>query len=274
MELTYTHWGKTQTHAPKVVLLHGMGGSGSLWRPIAAQLEDQLQILAPDQRGHGGSRPAGPGFTPLDFGKDLQETLEIADFYPAWIVGHSMGARTACALAHLKPEYVQGLVLVDLGFQGLAGGGFGENLSALLKLLPMQFKSRAAARDFLEKHSPDASITQYLLAVSQPVRKDQPSGEITFPFDRESLLETVEGARNTSLRSWVQEFDAHKIPTLALRGGESRVWSKSDFEEEKKLFSDYSHVVFEEMPGAGHGLPFEKRKEFCERLLRWIQTAR
>src|SRR5687768_17719997 len=41
---------------PKILLLHGMGGTGALWRPLAAALEDHFEILAPDQRGHGGSQ--------------------------------------------------------------------------------------------------------------------------------------------------------------------------------------------------------------------------
>ena len=107
----------------KILLLHGMGGTGALWRPIAATLENDFDILAPDQRGHGGSivptvpgARSKPGYSPLDYGRDVIETMESLAFHPAWVVGHSMGVRSACGAAFLKPEWVRGLVLVDLGF--------------------------------------------------------------------------------------------------------------------------------------------------------------
>lgn len=62
------------------------------------------------------------------------------------------------------------------------------------------------------------------------------------------------------------------MPVLALRGGDSRVWSKADFDEERRQFADYPSIRFEEVPGTGHGLPFEKRKEFVELLLKWTDS--
>ena len=275
MELAFSTWGPRPSEidkdAKKIVLLHGMGGTGAIWRPIAIELENDFSILAPDQRGHGGSSQVTSGdFHPLDFGRDVLETMDREHFEPAWVVGHSMGARTACAVAKLRPQAVAGLVLVDLGFIGLAGGGFGANLSTLLKDLPMEFESRDTARTYLAAHSPDPAISQYLLAVSQPLDPKAPSGPLRFPFNREALLLTVESARTISLREWVADFGRSGMPVLALRGGVSRVWSKADFEMEKRLFEKYPNVVFEEVAGAGHGLPFEKRKEFTARLRNFI----
>src|SRR5688572_25996558 len=111
----------------KLLLLHGMGGNGSLWRPVAANLEDHADLLCPDQRGHGQSLVPGDTaieeFGPLAYGADLRDTCEAADFVPAWVIGHSMGVRSACGYAKLAPDAVSGLVLVDLGFSGVAGGG-------------------------------------------------------------------------------------------------------------------------------------------------------
>jgi esterase len=274
MELAYSRWDSSLTGTTNIVLLHGMGGTGAIWRPIAADLERDCRILAPDQRGHGGSQEVPERkFHPLDFGRDVIETMEATGFHPAWVVGHSMGARTACAVAQLRPDRVNGLVLIDLGFIGLAGGGFGESLSKLLKNLPMEFDSRPEARTYLAEHSPDPAISQYLLAVSQLVDPAQPSGRLRFPFDREALLETISSARQISLREWVHDFGRAGFPVLVLRGGESKVWSKSDFEIEKRLAEKYPNIVFEEMPGAGHGLPFEKRREFTERLRRFIESS-
>ncbi len=267
MELGYQIW-STAPALPPMILLHGMGGTGALWRPIAASLESHYRLIAPDQRGHGGSQTPQTSYTPQDFGQDVLDTMAITRSHPAWIVGHSMGARTAAAAAWLRPTWVKGIVLIDIGFSGPAGGGMGDNLYQFLSILPLQFGSRTEARDFMSARCPDPSMGQYLMAVARM----HGDGSLTFPFDRDALLRTLEGVRDSSIRPWLRELGARGMPVLALRGGDSRVWSKADFDEERRQFADYPSIRFEEVPGTGHGLPFEKRKEFVELLLKWTDS--
>jgi pimeloyl-ACP methyl ester carboxylesterase len=279
MELAHTLWKPDLPDYPKLVLLHGMGGTGSLWRPIAASLEDRYGILAVDQRGHGKSQvsfllPSSgdrlePGYTPLDYGRDVVDTLDQLQFHPTWILGHSMGVRSACAAAHLKSDWVRGLILVDLGFSGPAGGGLGEGLASFLKVLPMEFTDRNEARAFMQAHCPDPSIVQYLLAVSMRTNE----GRLTFPFDKAALIKTIQAARDSSVRTWVRALGERGMPILVLRGGNSLVWSRGDFETERELFADLPSIVFEEFPGAGHGLPFEKRLEFVGRIDQFMRNS-
>ena len=284
MELAFRRWGEKPGPIPskKLVLLHGMGGTGSLWRPVAATLEDDFEILAPDQRGHGGSRIAEiagsrkrPGFSPLDYAQDVADTLEALHFHPATVIGHSLGARTACALAQLRPDRVERLVLVDLGFDGLAGGGLGEGLARFIRVLPERFSSRAEARAFMDQNCPDGSMAQYLMAVSVALPEDA-GGGIGFPFDHSALLRTLEEARGTSIRHWVESAALKGIPVLALRGSLSRVWTREEFEAEVRHFSDLQwkgRVRLHQIEGAGHGLPFEKRPEFVAELRRFISET-
>jgi pimeloyl-ACP methyl ester carboxylesterase len=249
-----------------------MGGTGAIWRPIGAALEDDFDVLAPDQRGHGKSHiaatpgaRAAPAYTPLDYGRDLVDTMSAQEFDPAWVVGHSMGVRSACALAHLKPDWVRGLVLVDLGFSGVAGGGLGEDLASFIRILPHRFATREEAREFMRQNCPDPAIAQYLMAVSV----QSPQG-VTFPFDHAALIETIQAARDVSVRGWVEEAGRRGTPVLVLRGAMSLVWSHGEFNEERQRFAAYASIRFEEMAGTGHGLPFEKRAEFVARLREFI----
>jgi esterase len=273
MELYYNLWNctdtSTQSEISRIVLLHGMGGTGALWRPIAAALEDTWAVLAPDQRGHGRSQLGRVGgrstqmnesYLPLDYGQDVIETLRSLKFYPTWIVGHSMGVRTALAAAHLKPDWFQGVVLVDLGLSGAAGGGLGDTLEQFLKVLPKEFNSREEARQFMAKNCPDPAIAQYLMAVSVRSRE----GRISFPFDTDALIKTIQAAANSTVRDWVKELADKNMPILILRGHESLVWSHDEFQAEKALFAGNKSVRFEEVAGAGHGLPFEKRAVFVD----------
>lgn len=278
MLLHYQLWnqtGKPLSEVPKLLLLHGMGGTGALWRPIASAFETTHAVLAPDQRGHGKSRVAlevgartQPSYTPLDYGSDLLDTLAHLAFFPSWIVGHSMGVRSAVAIAHLKPQWVQGLILVDLGFSGVAGGGLGENLAGFLKKLPLTFENRDEAREFMTTECPDPSIAQYLMAVSVKDAEDR----ITFPFDRSALIQTIHAARDISVRKWVEEMGSLQKPVLVLRGAQSKVWSHEEFERESTHFAQWSSIIFKEVPNAGHGLPFEQRIAFVEAIKAFQQA--
>ena len=113
----------------------------------------------------------------------------------------------------------------------------------------------------MAQNCPDPSIAQYLMAVSVP-RPAEQGGGITFPFDHDALLRTIDQARGGSIRPWVQEAAGRAIPILLLRGEKSLVWPKAQYDLERSQFKDSPNVRFEEVHGAGHGLPFEKRAEF------------
>lgn len=263
MVLNFKKWNAEKEETARITFLHGMGGVGSMWRPIAANLEDHYSVLAVDQRGHGGSRPVTGGFTPLEFGQDVIDTLDAERFYPTFLVGHSMGVRTAVAAAHLRPDWFQGLILVDLGFSGVAGGGMGIELADFMKKLPAEFPSRAEARSFLEANCPDPSIAQYLMAVAI-----QKSAGVGFPFDPLEMVQVVEAAKNSDVRDWVRNL---KMPILVLRGGKSQVFSEKAYQSEKTAFKDLHTIQFEEIPNVGHGLPFENRAAFVARIQSFIE---
>lgn len=307
MELYCHYTNSKKEEYSKIILLHGMGGTGALWRPIVASLEDHYTLLTPDQRGHGRSRleqrksvapsgdhafgevPDSATYTPLNFGQDLTETMDALKFHPVWLVGHSMGVRTALACAHLKPDWVLGLVLVDLSLsppikqqdihhktktplQNQTTDEFHHSPSTqklidFLCHLPAQFNSRAEARDYLLKHSPDPSFAQYLMAVSLKTS----TTEITFPFDPQDLVKIVESAHHALLFQWAQKFASLQKPILILRGQQSAVYTHADFQAEKEALAPYPTILFEEVEGAGHGLPFEKRAEFVERLIQFVE---
>ena len=282
MELSYIHWPhpkegevRQQRETEKILFLHGLGGNGSLWRPIAAMCEDQFDLLAADQRGHGKS-PSGEAYPLLDMGQDVLDTMQSAHFHPAWIVGHSMGVRTAVAMAHLKPKWVRGLVLIDVGFTSATGGSIGKPLFDFLDRLPQSFNSRNEARDYLNKNCPDPAMGLYLLAVlsmhsTTTSASSQAPRPWTFPFDRNAMTEILKAAQTPPIRPWIKEATEKGIPVLALRGQTSSVWLKTHFEEEKNIFEHNPMISLEEFAGAGHGLPFEKRSEFVARLIRFIK---
>ncbi|HLZ27423.1 MAG TPA: alpha/beta hydrolase [Chloroflexota bacterium] len=101
--------------APPVLLLHGLGVGGSIWQAFARRLLPDLAAVAPDLRGHDQSDAPPTGYMPVDYASDLIELITAENWFepPVRVVGHSLGALVALALADLRPDLVRWLVLLD-----------------------------------------------------------------------------------------------------------------------------------------------------------------
>jgi pimeloyl-ACP methyl ester carboxylesterase len=94
---------------PLVVLLHGFPESWYSWRhqfgPLAAA---GLHVVAPDQRGYGGSdRPARvDAYTIMHLVGDVIGLVHALGEQHAVVIGHDWGAPVAWAAAQLRPDVV------------------------------------------------------------------------------------------------------------------------------------------------------------------------
>ena len=276
--LPHSNTQETPKGLTMLLFLHGMGGTGHIWRPIAASLEEDFLCIAPDQRGHGQSRPVptleANQFHALDYARDLIAMLEtlVEEYKPSrlFIVGHSMGVRSGLATADLilnsKPTLrtiFKGFISVDIGLQSKWGGGIGEPLANFIRKLPETFPDRKSMRDHLFAHCPDLAIAQYLTAVAKKI-SDSPESWV-FPFEHEALVQTILQADEAPIERWVKEICDAEIPFLALRGENSKVWLKEDYEKSRTSLS-HPKLTFEEWENCGHGLPFEQRPKFIARV--------
>ncbi len=102
-----------EPQAPPILLLHGLGVSGSVWQAFARRLAPRFAAVCPDLRGHGASDAPAAGYAPEDYAHDLIGLWGTALDGAAPVVGHSLGALVAVALAVSRPELVSAVVLVD-----------------------------------------------------------------------------------------------------------------------------------------------------------------
>lgn len=105
-----------------LVLLHGFGGAGFVWRDVAARLSALTTVIPYDLPGHGRSleEPAGGAGR---MAKSLLADLESRGHARFHLCGHSLGGATAALMAMRAPERVASLTL-------LAPGGFGPEIHA------------------------------------------------------------------------------------------------------------------------------------------------
>jgi carboxylesterase len=116
-----------------VLLLHGLTGSTFEILPVARRLHaDGLRCLAPVMAGHGGSPAELVGVPWTEWvGKARRELARLAGARRTFVVGCSMGALVACALAHDFPAQVDGLVLLAPALELAAAGRLGARLARL-----------------------------------------------------------------------------------------------------------------------------------------------
>jgi len=101
--------------APAMLAVHGITANGRSWDTVAALLPGR-RILAPDLRGRGRSNALPGPYGLRRHATDLAAVLDADGGGARTVLGHSMGAFAAVALAAARPDLVASLVLVDGGF--------------------------------------------------------------------------------------------------------------------------------------------------------------
>lgn len=96
-----------------LLLLHGFTGTARSWEPHLERWAASHRVIAPDLLGHGHSdAPVDPSRYALERqASDLAGLLALLEVTSADVVGYSMGARLALALALEHSHLVQQLVL-------------------------------------------------------------------------------------------------------------------------------------------------------------------
>src|SRR5271169_4700342 len=120
VDLAFGYWPGRGT---PVVALHGLTASHMNFVGIAERLAGRCALFAPDLRGRGDSdKPEGP-YGLAQHARDVAAAMRAMGLGSSIIIGHSMGAFVATALAAMEPSLVSGLVLIDGGLVPDAGGG-------------------------------------------------------------------------------------------------------------------------------------------------------
>ncbi|MER8632350.1 alpha/beta hydrolase [Mesorhizobium opportunistum] len=95
---------------PALVLVHGFTDTSRSFSLLAPHLAGR-RLIMPDLRGHGASQ-AGKGFGITDFADDIAGLVRRLRLDRPVVVGHSLGAMVAIALAARHDALVGGLVVM------------------------------------------------------------------------------------------------------------------------------------------------------------------
>ncbi|PDP85413.1 alpha/beta hydrolase [Glycomyces fuscus] len=223
-------------HAPPLLLLHGGGVAGWMWRPTLERLGSAAaRVIVPDLPGHG--RSADEEYRSHEATvRALAEVLEERAPHGALVAGFSLGAQLTILLAAARPDLVTGAVVVSAQARPLR---FPRAVLGLLAATaPLARRRWFAKLQAGELFVPDELLEEYL----------RDSARVS----RGTLLASVGENIGFTLPSGWSDF---ANPALVMVG-----------ERERGLVRDSARGIraalpgcrMTSVPGCGHGIPLQR----------------
>jgi esterase len=238
LRLHFLDWGGAGR--TPLLLLHGFTGHAHAWDTLSIALQPHFHVYALDQRGHGDSDRADV-YTPAAAFDDLSGFVDQLGMKELVLIGLSMGGRNAMYFASRRPQAVQRLVIVDIGPEisrraTEAPTGPPE---------PEVWESIEQAAQHLYRGNPYPGIHYYRWVVSQSLRARADGGLMW------AWHPSIKQRAPQPDLDWWGILRAIPVPTLVLRGAESRVLDRDVAERMVKALPQGRLV---EIPRAVHTL--------------------
>ena len=210
IEMTYIEEGNPDGDA--LILLHGYTDTSLSFKNVVNEillLNNDLRIIVPDLRGHGGSSmPSISGKNEFEmqyFAADILDLMSKKNISSAHFVGHSMGNIIVQEIANSNPGKVQSLTLLGAFVNGKKNKAIQEYLTAITeewkqKLILKYGKNWKKESYFLTPEILGEDVVTFL--------KNEWVTEATAPDD---LLSSIfNETSNLPLGTWFNTLDALK----------------------------------------------------------------
>jgi pimeloyl-ACP methyl ester carboxylesterase len=264
---------------PLVLLLHGFPELSRSWRhQLPALAAAGFRAVAPDLRGYGGTDARGP-YDLRTLAGDVDALIAALGRDRATVVGHDWGGVIAWATAHLHPERVERLAIMNaphpvLMRKELTASGDQRRRSRYILQFQVPFlPERRLSRDngaqiaralragsHVRDAWPDDELEHYRRAFDEPRKLRGPLAYYRTAF-RHALLR-----RGPPLPGRIE------APTLVLWGMRDRFLAPSfaDPEQLARFVRDLTVVQIDE---TGHFVQNEAPDRVNAELVRWLQAA-
>jgi len=244
MKLFFRHFGSGKP----VVILHGLFGLSDNWVSFGRALGEHYAVYIPDLRNHGQS-PHSSIFDFPSLEEDLHELIEDTGLRRVYLVGHSLGGKTAMLFTLRHPELISKLVVVDISLRKSAPDREHQQLlDAMGKVGIGTAKSRSDVEKQLARYVESVKLRQFLMKNVYWRDRFSLDWRLNIKAINENLLSIFEG---------VEVPGVYDGPVLLVRGGRSDYILDSDIPGLKMKFpwaelhtiANASHWVHADAPG-------------------------
>jgi pimeloyl-ACP methyl ester carboxylesterase len=233
-----------------IVLIHCFAGSMRWWDELAPLLSEGHRVIRVDLLGFGGSDKPSTGYAIEDQARAVAEALAELEVTDATIVGHSLGASVAAAVAEQSPDLAARIVNIDQAadesYEDLPFGAglastpvIGQALNRLADVAP-----NSVVRDqYGIAFAPGFNIAS---GFEDPDQVVEDFDEMTYTSFKDAMDADDE---YTAGRPLDDRLSALQIPILVMFGSEDQSY---DAESAIERYEDIEGVQAELIDGAGH----------------------
>lgn len=210
--------------------------------------------------------------------QDVEHFLQAQKITSPTLIGHSMGAKVAMALALRQPKNYSALVPVDNApVDAALKSDFGSYMTAMREIEDTRprIKRQSDADKILQKYEPDLAIRQFLLTnlVKMPVQSpgDENHGkqetELRFRIPLATLAKSLPAMADFPFK----DPDTHKYkgPTLVVRGTKSHYVADESLPLIGGFFPRFELLDVD----CGHWVMSEGFEEFRRGLGEWVERV-
>jgi pimeloyl-ACP methyl ester carboxylesterase len=239
-----------------LIILHGVFGSSDNWQTVGKLLSDYFKVYLVDQRNHGRS-PHSDAFNYELMSSDLLELMDEENINSCYLMGHSMGGKTAMNFVGQHPEKVDKLIVADIAPKQYAPH-HQQIFAAFHSLDLTELKSRGEADEKMSAVMSDVGVRMFLLKNLSRNAENQFVWKLNLESIENNVDEIGKGL-DANLR-----FDQ---PTLFIKGGQSGYISDDDYRDINQHFPS-SRV--ETIVAAGHWVHAQEPQALFELVLDFL----
>lgn len=263
---------RTGGDGPVVLLIHGMAGSSTSWKPVLADLGRSVTYLAPDLPGHGRSDKPRGDYSLGAQASFLRDLLAALGHDRATVVGTSLGGGIAMQFAYQHPERCERLALVG-------AGGLGEEVMPLLRFLSVPGVDLVMPVAFLPFiRTAVETVTGWvanlgLVPTPKTAELWRAYTSLVDPQTRRAFVQTLRSVVDASgqrVSALDKLYLAEEVPTLIIWGAEDPIIPVSHAYAAQGAMPGSRLEV---MDGCGHFPYIEDPRHFVELVTDFIATT-
>ncbi|MBI3578291.1 MAG: alpha/beta fold hydrolase [Ignavibacteriales bacterium] len=254
MNLNYQSYG----HGHPLLILHGLLGSSDNWHTLGKAFSEKFHVFAIDQRNHGRS-PHSDSFNYPIMAEDIREFMEQHNLPSAYVIGHSMGGKTAMQFALTYPARVDKLVVVDMGPQEYPREH--DTIFGALHSVDLQtVASRQEVDNLLAKKIPSTATRQFLM---KNLARDE-SGAFRWKMNLDAIVKNY-----PDITTGIETQAIFNKPTLFVKSNRSGYVEENDVPLIKRLFPQAEIIGLD----VGHWVHAEAPQEFLRIAMEFLTVA-